>query len=461
MAKKLSTTYIFVDDTGAFSIDGAVVTSLPNTYIASAVDKYIIKRAPGDTGTLSGSVTMSSTNIENGIYYEFEFEDTFVLGGHTFSIFGQAITAAQLLSKPTVVVRDDYTTFQVYINNNGSGENIDTVNIVDEAVTLAKMGDLPQGAFIVGDSSNRPAQVDGSASGRIPIGDGSDLSMKSVSGDATLASTGVLTVANDAIDNNKLANIARGSVKVGGAANAPTDLDISAAAAFLLGDGTDVNAVVMSGDATLNSSAVLTIANDAVDNNKLANISEGFIKVGGAANAPTDLDNSAAGAMVLGNGTGVSSQVMTGAGTLSSLGVFALATNAVTTSTILADNVTIDKVTDSLKYTTERVEVSFETGEQGDFDVYMSGSGTIVSYRAFAVSAIAGTDDGTITAKNNGGAAMASGVITYTASDPRGTTYEVTPSTNNTFVDGDKITFTTAKVTAGGKVILAIKVLKS
>jgi hypothetical protein len=45
---------------------------------------------------------------------------------------------------------------------------------------------------------------------------------------------------------------------------------------------------------------------------------------------------------------------------------------------------------------------------------------------------------------------MTSGTITFTASDARGTAYTSTPSANNTFIAGDILTLTTAKVTAGG-----------
>ena len=44
------------------------------------------------------------------------------------------------------------------------------------------------------------------------------------------------------VDNNMLANIARGSIKVGGGSNAPTDLDLTDGN-ILVGDGTDSNEV--------------------------------------------------------------------------------------------------------------------------------------------------------------------------------------------------------------------------
>lgn len=61
-----------------------------------------------------------------------------------------------------------------------------------------------------------------------------------MSGDVTATEAGVVTIANDAVDNDKLANITRGSVKVGGAANAPTDLVALTLGAILIGNGTDI-----------------------------------------------------------------------------------------------------------------------------------------------------------------------------------------------------------------------------
>ena len=72
-----------------------------------------------------------------------------------------------------------------------------------------------------------------------------------VSGDATIAAGGALTIANDSVDNNMLANITQGSIKVGGGSNAPTDLDAKTDGQILIGDGTDINSVAVSGDITI------------------------------------------------------------------------------------------------------------------------------------------------------------------------------------------------------------------
>jgi len=98
------------------------------------------------------------------------------------------------------------------------------------------------------------------------LGNGTTLS---ISGDATM-SAGAVTVANDSIDNNKLANITRGSVKVGGTSNAPTDLDAKGDGKILIGDGTDIASVSVSGDIAITNAGATTIQAGAVENSMLA-----------------------------------------------------------------------------------------------------------------------------------------------------------------------------------------------
>ena len=74
------------------------------------------------------------------------------------------------------------------------------------------------------------------------------------------------SLANDAVTNAKLANITRGSVKVGGASNAPTDLAAKTSGQILVGDGTDIVSVAVSGDVSLAANGAVTIANTAVEN---------------------------------------------------------------------------------------------------------------------------------------------------------------------------------------------------
>lgn len=72
---------------------------------------------------------------------------------------------------------------------------IDTGDIADDAVTLAKMANLARGSIIVGGAANEPTALDAKTTTQILVGDGTDLKSVAVSGDATLANTGALTIA--------------------------------------------------------------------------------------------------------------------------------------------------------------------------------------------------------------------------------------------------------------------------
>jgi len=104
---------------------------------------------------------------------------------------------------------------------------------------------------------------------------------ENVSGDATIAAGGALTIANNAVETNmisddqvtnaKLANMTRGTVKVGGGSDAPTDLDAKGSGKILVGNGTDIASVAVSGDMTLANDGTLTIDDNAVDNDAIDN----------------------------------------------------------------------------------------------------------------------------------------------------------------------------------------------
>lgn len=379
--------FISIQDTGSN-------VSLSSTEIQ---DSYLVQISPGDSGNLGGNVTISASASGSLCdTYILVFKDVFVKNAFTFDVFGVSISAAQLLSRPVIVVKDDGAGgYNVYIQANFNGEVVETPNIVDEAVTFAKMQGLVRGAMIVGDATGRPAAKDISGSGRFPLGDGTDTNAVTMSGDATIDGAGAVTIANDAVDNNKLANMAQGSVKVGGAANAPTDLDAKTNGYILVGNGTDVNSVGVSGDVTLTNTGLVTIGNDKI-----------------------------------------------------------------TTAKVLDANITAAKLETNLQTEVITVPVSFETGEQCNNRVKIPYDCTVNEVYAVVTKAISGTDDATITAKDGSGTTMTDGVITYTASDPLETAETATPTANNSVSAGDIIYLTTAKTTAGGKALVSVKITK-
>lgn len=103
------------------------------------------------------------------------------------------------------------------------------------------------------------------------------------------------------------------------------------------------------------------------------------------------------------------------------------------------------------------VNGSFETNEKGDINLYFAQKVIIKKIRSIVTKAIAGSDDATITAKNNAGTGMANGVATHAASAALGNSVSAVPTTNNVISGGDKMTLTLAKTTAGGKVVISVE----
>jgi|TARA_B100000282_G_C31726219_1_gene488610 hypothetical protein len=90
-----------------------------------------------------------------------------------------------------------------------------------------------------------------------------------VSGDITIAGTGVSTIGADTVANSMLENMTQGTVKVGGGSNAPTDLDAKTDGYILVGDGTDINSVEVTGDVALANNGAVTIQSNAVEGSML------------------------------------------------------------------------------------------------------------------------------------------------------------------------------------------------
>lgn len=102
------------------------------------------------------------------------------------------------------------------------------------------------------------------------------------------------------------------------------------------------------------------------------------------------------------------------------------------------------------------VPMSFETGEQTTTKIYFPMKVTINKIRGIVMKAVAGTDNGTVTCGNSTGAS-ASGVITATASAALNTEYSVSPTTNNVVLADGYYYLTSAKSTAGGKVLVSLE----
>ena len=153
--------------------------------------------------------------------------------------------------------------------------SIDTAHIADNQVTLAKMAGLARGSVIIGDASGDPSALAKGTSAQFLQSDGTDPSYVSISGDATVAAGGALTIADDAVTPAKM-SLFDDSL-------AATDTHI------LIADGSDYSSFAMSGDATLSNAGALTIAADAVEGSMLNdNVISGQTELAAGAIADAD-----------------------------------------------------------------------------------------------------------------------------------------------------------------------------
>lgn len=86
-----------------------------------------------------------------------------------------------------------------------------------------------------------------------------------------LAASGIATadIADDAVTLDKLVNITQGSILVGGASDAPTELAAETSGQILVGDGTDLKSVAVSGDVTISTTGVVTVGAGKIDQRML------------------------------------------------------------------------------------------------------------------------------------------------------------------------------------------------
>lgn len=94
--------------------------------------------------------------------------------------------------------------------------------------------------------------------------DGATLALSASGIKVADAGIGTTQLATDSVTNDILANMTRGTVKVGGASDAPTDLDAKTDGYILIGDGTDIASVAVSGDITITNAGVTAIGADKV-----------------------------------------------------------------------------------------------------------------------------------------------------------------------------------------------------
>ena len=157
----------------------------------------------------------------------------------------------------------------VSVDDSGIEINSDTLRLKDNGVTLAKMAGIARGSIILGDSSGDPSLLAKGTAAQFLQSDGTDPSYVSISGDASVAAGGALTIADNAVSLAKMAGLARGKIIYGDASGDPAALAAGANGKLLVADANgDLSWTTVSGDVSLSAGAV-TIAADAVESGML------------------------------------------------------------------------------------------------------------------------------------------------------------------------------------------------
>lgn len=163
--------------------------------------------------------------------------------------------------------------------------SVATVAIVDGAVTAGKIGVAAVTETKILDSAVATAKIAADAVDGTKIADNAIDSEHYTDGSIDTAHIAALQItpaliAADAVETAKIldANVTnakmyatlRGYVKVGGASDLLTDLNAKTSAYILVGDGTDLKSVAVSGNVTMSNAGVTALAADCVDSAEIA-----------------------------------------------------------------------------------------------------------------------------------------------------------------------------------------------
>jgi hypothetical protein len=197
---------------------------------ASLVSLASIVRINGSV-TLTGNLNISpsGTALKNTAIKVIWEAAVTASAGKDVIIFGVTIPQSFLKAATLFTVNCLYngSAWKVVINTSSDAleyivegmiadDAVTTAKIADDAVTLAKMAGLAKGNIIYGDASGDPASVNlGAVDANLVVGDTTNgVAVVAMSGDATIAKTGALTIATSAVTTVKIADDAVTAAKL-------------------------------------------------------------------------------------------------------------------------------------------------------------------------------------------------------------------------------------------------------
>jgi hypothetical protein len=191
--------------------------SIPVDASASPYPVVVNNIIAGTVTLVGGLVVSPSGTPTTGQRVVVTWNASVTPSGNTITIFGETVptelAARNFVAEclwdgtggPWVVnILPDFAGVGIVAADRLAASSVTTAKIADNSVELAKMYELATGSVIFGNASNRPTALS-VADSTIVVGDSSTgLVSVAVSGDATLAKTGVLTIASNAVTTAKI-----------------------------------------------------------------------------------------------------------------------------------------------------------------------------------------------------------------------------------------------------------------
>jgi hypothetical protein len=262
----------------------------------------------------------------------------------------------------------------------GSGAELTGVSVDIDSLNAGTALHQTQDHFVYSDNGTEK---------KITFSDVEDAIFGNVSGDATIAAGGALTIANTSVETGMIADDAVTADKL--ASNAVVNASIAANAAIahsklaalastkvLVGNGENVaTEVALSGDVTMNNAGAVTLANNAVVTAKITDANVTLAKIANAAgNTVIVRDASTAGVLsakavatteiLIGDGTGFTAASLSGDVTMTNTGAVTIANTAVETAMIAADAITGAKIADDAIDSEHYTDGSIDTAHIAD-----------------------------------------------------------------------------------------------
>lgn len=202
------------------------------------------------------------------------------IAGSGISVSGNQLTAAGSdFSTFTGATPDPAADSVVFVDSDAGGDRKCTISafltaikgtglaITSNKLAREAFGLLGEGTEIA--DSDHVVYISGSTDKKITFSNFKGDIFAGVSGDATIAGSGGLAIADNAVTLAKMAGLARGKIIVGDSSGDPSALTLGSAGQLLVSDGDDLLYRSLGGDATLGADGTLTIAANAVEGSML------------------------------------------------------------------------------------------------------------------------------------------------------------------------------------------------